>query len=270
MRPIALLSDFGLADPYVGQLKAALVRMAPLARLLDISHQVEPFNAAQAAFFLAASAPHFPSDAVFVAVVDPGVGTGRRVLGAQAGGQSFITPDAGLLGLLLRNPGLPPVRFHDLSAEAAKYSASSTFHGRDIMAPLAAQLASGTLLEELGPELPQGDIVTLPWAAPQAEEGDLRAHVLHVDRFGNCVLSLRAGDHIPGEVTGLLLGPDERRRLRLVRTYADLAPGEAGMLVGSQGFYELAANMGSAARLLTLRGGDAVRILLGDRPGAKG
>lgn len=266
MRPIALLSDFGLADPYVGQLKAALVRMAPLARLLDISHQVEPFNAAQAAFFLAASAPHFPADAVFVAVVDPGVGTGRRVLGAQVGGQSFITPDAGLLGLLLRNPGLPQPRFHDLTAEAAKYSSSSsTFHGRDILAPLAAGLASGTLLEELGPELPGGDIVTLPWAAPQAEADGLRAHVLHVDRFGNCVLSLRGGDEIPGEVTGLLLGPGERRRLRLVRTYAELAPGEAGMLVGSQGFYELAANMGSAARLLTLRGGDGVHILLDGR-----
>ncbi len=265
MRPIALLSDFGLADPYVGQLRAALVRMAPGAPLLDISHQVEPFNASQAAFFLAASAPHFPEDAVFLAVVDPGVGTGRRILGTQIGAQSFLTPDAGLLGLLLRNPGTPPARFHDLSEAAMGYVASATFHGRDIMAPLAAQLAAGETLENMGPELEPGDIVTLPWAAPEAEGGTMLAHVLHVDRFGNCVLSLRGGDHIPGEVVGLLLGPDEQRRLRLVRTYADLAPGEAGLLVGSQGFYELAANMGSAARLLTLRGGDAVRLVLGKK-----
>jgi S-adenosyl-L-methionine hydrolase (adenosine-forming) len=262
--PIALLTDFGLTDPYVGQLRAALTRLAPQSNLLDISHNVEPFGTGQAAFFLAASAPHFPADAVFLCVVDPGVGSGRALIGAELGGQRFLAPDSGLLGLLLSAPGADAARIYDLSATAGTYQASATFHGRDIFAPLAARLATGEPLAALGEALDQSRLVKKPWAAPTMLDGALLCHVLHVDRFGNCVLSLRQDHQLPAEVTGHSPSPGERHRLRLVRTYAQLAPGEGGALGGSQGFYELAANMGSAERLLTLRPGDDVRLLFGE------
>ena len=261
MRPIALLTDFGLTDPYVGQVHAALTRLAPGAPLLDISHQVEPFGTAQAAFFLAASAPHFPADTVFLCVVDPGVGTSRRILGAQVGAQSFLAPDGGLLGLLLDTPGLPQASLYDLSSTAAGYGLSATFHGRDVFAPLAARLSGGETMEALGVPLAPEAVAQRPWAAPLAEPAAVLAHVLHVDRFGNCVLSLREGFPFAGEVVKLSLGPGESLRLRRVKAYAELGPGETGLLLGSQGFFELAVNQDSAATRLTLRPGDPVRIL---------
>jgi S-adenosylmethionine hydrolase len=261
MRPLALLTDFGLTDPYVGQLRAALARLAPGAAVLDISHMVEPFATGQAAFFLAASAPHFPPDAVFLCVVDPGVGTSRRIVGASVGGQDFLAPDNGLLGLLLDTPGRPEARLFDLTAAAAAYGASATFHGRDIFAPLAARLAADEPLSALGRSLKPEALVRQQWAAPQEFPGGVEAHVLHVDRFGNCVLSLRQDFAFAGQVSGLSLGPGERLPLRLAGAYAELPQGQAGLLLGSQGFYELAANQASAASLLTLRPGDAARIL---------
>lgn len=267
-RPIALLTDFGLTDPYVGQLRATLNRLAPGSALLDISHQVEPFGTAQASFFLAASAPHFPPGTVFMCVVDPGVGSARRILGARLGdqpdAQTFLAPDSGLLGLMLDTPGLPKAHIFDLSDAAARYASSATFHGRDIFAPLAARLADNEPLEAMGPELAVGSIVSRPWAAPERVEGGVLAHVLHVDRFGNCVLSVRDGNVFPAPVTGLSQGPRERVRIRQVRAYADLAPGEVGLLIGSQGFLEIAANMASAAHQLTLRSGDPVRLLFNE------
>lgn len=271
MRPIALLTDFGLTDPYVGQLRAALARLAPQSTLLDISHQVEPFGTAQAAFFLAASAPHYPVDTVFLCVVDPGVGTARRLLGARLAGQGpghgprqqFIAPDSGLLGLLLETPGQPGAELFDLTPAATRYATSATFQGRDIFAPLAARLADDEPLDTMGAPLAHADILSRPWTAPEQVEGGLLAHVLHVDRFGNCVLSVRDKHHFSAPVTGLSQGPHEHTRLRQVRAYGELSPGEVGLLVGSQGFYELAANMASAAGQLTLRPGDPVRLTSG-------
>lgn len=261
MRPIALLTDFGLTDPYVGQMHAALTRLAPGAPLIDISHQVEPFGTVQAAFFLAASAPHFPRDTVFLCVVDPRVGTSRRILGVQAGSQSFLAPDGGLLDLLLDTPGLPKASIFDLSVVAEAYAPSATFHGRDVFAPLAARLSAGATLESLGAPLGRSDVLQQTWAAPLVEDGTVLAHVLHVDHFGNCVLSLRQGFLFAGTVAALSLEPGESIRLRRVRAYAELGPGEPGLLLGSQGFFELAVNQDSAATRLTLRPGDPVRIL---------
>jgi len=272
MRPIALLTDFGLTDPYAGQLRAALARQAPGATLLDISHSVEPFAVSQAAFFLAASAPHFPSTAVFVCVVDPGVGSTRRIVGAHLptpkGGQDFLAPDNGLLGLLLTTPGLAEPgpaapRVFDLSGPASVYEASATFHGRDVFAPLAARLAAGEFMADLGRELSAADLVRPDWAEPHIRPEaprELDVHVLHVDRYGNCLLSLRAGFPPPRPVTALKMPWGQRREVRMANTYADLPAGAVGLLAGSQGFYELAANQASAAQILGLRRGDSLRL----------
>jgi S-adenosyl-L-methionine hydrolase (adenosine-forming) len=268
MRSIALLTDFGLTDPYAGQLRAALARHAPGAALLDISHSVEPFAVSQAAFFLAASAPHFPSTSVFVCVVDPGVGSTRRIVGAHLptpeGGQDFLAPDNGLLGLLLTTPGLARPRVFDLSDPAAGYAASATFHGRDVLAPLAARLSGGEPLEEMGRELDPAELVRPDWSEPKIRPEsprELDVHVLHVDRYGNCLLSLRAGFPPPCPVTALKMPWGQRREVRMAHTYADLRSGVVGLMAGSQGFYELAANQASAAQILGLRRGDALRLV---------
>lgn len=267
MRPIALLSDFGLSDPYAGQLRASLARRAPGAAILDVTHQVEPFAVDQAAFFLAASAPHYPPDAVFVCVVDPGVGSTRRIVGAHVetseGGQDFLAPDNGLLGLLLFTPGLAPAQVYDLSGASSQYEASATFHGRDVFAPLAARLARGERLAQMGQPMDRADIERPDWAAPSCGACGVDARVLHVDRYGNCLLSLRAGFEAPGPVAWLRMSWGQRRGVRPVRTYADLGPGEIGLLSGSQGFLELAANQASAAGALGLRRGDSLRLLWG-------
>jgi len=271
VRPLALLTDFGLADPYAGQLRAALARLAPGAPLLDISHSVEPFAVSQAAFFLAASAPHFPSSAVFVCVVDPGVGSTRRIIGAHLpngengkGGQDFLAPDNGLLGLLLGTPGLARPRVFDLSDPASSYAASATFHGRDIFAPLAARLSAGEALEDMGRELAQKDLARPDWSEARERPGapcEIDAHVLHVDRYGNCLLSLRASSPPPQPVSAVKMPWGQRRGVLQVRTYADIPAGAVGLLAGSQGFFELAANQSSAAVALGLRRGDALRLV---------
>lgn len=264
MRPIALLTDFGLSDPYAGQLRAALARLAGGAPLLDVSHQVEPFAVDQAAFFLAASAPHFPQSSVFVCVVDPGVGSSRRLLGATAGGQDFLAPDNGLLSLLLA--ARPEAKVRDLSAAAAGYAASATFHGRDVFAPLAARLAGGEGLAFLGPELDRDGLERPAWSFARADRRGQDARVLHVDRYGNCVLSVRVEVAPPWTPAWVRMPWGQRRPLLAARTYAELPSGAVGLLAGSQGFLELAANKASAAEILGLRRGDALRLLREDAP----
>ncbi len=259
-RTIALLTDFGLSDPYVGQMKGVLARLAPGLAVLDISHRVAPFDLAQAGFFLAASAPHFPEDAVFVAVVDPGVGTDRRIVAVERGEQIFLVPDNGLLGLVLEEPR--PLRAFDLSAAVPPH-ASATFQGRDVFAPLAAHMGLGVDPAALGPQIGPETLARLPWSRARAEGGVLQAHVLHVDRFGNCALNVRADGNDLGRERSFTLSLPARRPVRLVRTYADLAPSEIGILAGSQGFYELAVNQGSAARLLGLKPGDDLSLTRG-------
>lgn len=135
-RTIGLLTDFGVTDPYVGQVKAVLARKAPACPVVDISHRVEPFNVAQAGFFLASSYGHFPKDAVIMAVVDPGVGTDRRIVGISIGERILLAPDNGLLALALHNAWTEEVRAFDLNvALKARDKVARTFHGRDVFAP---------------------------------------------------------------------------------------------------------------------------------------
>lgn len=277
MRPVALLTDFGLTDPYAGQMRAALSRLAPGAAVLDISHMVEPFAVDQAALFLAASAPHYPADAVFVCVVDPGVGSSRRIVGAHIpggahlpdpdegpggpAGQDFLAPDNGLLGLVLARPGLSGARIYDLGPAAGAYAASATFHGRDVFAPLAARLSAGELMAGMGRRLSPAELIRPDWAEAKPDRDGIDARVLHVDRYGNCLLSVRAGLKPPRPVSGLRMSWGQRRPVLQARSYAELPARAVGLLPGSQGFLELAVNQASAAEALGLRRGDCLRVL---------
>ncbi|MFK4764064.1 S-adenosyl-l-methionine hydroxide adenosyltransferase family protein [Desulfobaculum sp. SPO524] len=267
--PIALLTDFGLGDPYVAQMKGRILSLVPDARIVDISHGVEPFNLAQGGFFLNASRRHFPEGTVFAAVVDPGVGTTRGIVLLEKDGQSIIAPDNGLASLVLGSGG--PVRVFDLSVHMhSPRTVSATFHGRDVFAPLAAQLAQGAEAESLGPEMAPEDLVTLDWARPRLEDDNaaVTATVLHVDRFGNCILNLPAREWLDRlcHWEGLALSAKGRTgAVTCCRTYADLPLGSMGLLEGSQGYLELSMNQASAARLLAATCGTTITLAAAQR-----
>ncbi|BDQ33792.1 SAM hydrolase/SAM-dependent halogenase family protein [Pseudodesulfovibrio portus] len=257
-RTIGLITDFGLTDPYVGQMKAVLAKKAPHCPVVDISHGVEPFNVAQAGFFLAASYVHFPDDAVILAVVDPGVGTGRRIVGVEIGDRLLIAPDNGLLTLALKF-AWSEARAYDLSrAVDAPKKVSHTFHGRDVFAPLAAWFALGGKPASLGEEIAPEDMVTRTWSEPNISADRARCHVLHIDRFGNCVLNLEAGSL--GTPAALRLTSPAGGPLAYATRYADMPEGDPGLLEGSQGFLEIAVNQRSAAKRFGLSMGDEIEL----------
>jgi S-adenosylmethionine hydrolase len=262
---IALLTDFGLSDPYVAQIKAVLASRAPSALVLDVSHGVAPFNLIQAGFFLAASAPHFPAGTVFVTVVDPGVGSERRIVLLEAGGQLFLAPDNGLLGLVLERPG--ERRAFDLTPAAPP--GVTTFHGRDVFAPLAAALAHGASPDSLGPEVPVAELVVAAWSRPQLKGRVLLANVLHPDRFGNCILNLALEPWAETLAAWPALRLDHPRPapLTFCRLYGRIPAKTVGLLPGSQGYLELAMNRASAAAHLGLQSGALVRLTSGGEGG---
>ncbi|WP_041721110.1 SAM hydrolase/SAM-dependent halogenase family protein [Pseudodesulfovibrio piezophilus] len=258
-RTIGLLTDFGLSDPYVGQMKAVLNKKAPACPVLDISHGVQPFNVPQAGFFLAASYCHFPKDAVILSVVDPGVGSDRKIVGLQLDERLLIAPDNGLLSLALETSWAKEIHAFDLSqAMVAPKKISHTFHGRDVFSPLTAWLALGGDPKGLGGEIDPSTLVSCAWSRPDVVQGRAIAHVLHTDRFGNCVLNLEAGSlgtPVELNMTSPSIGP-----LAYVTTYADMPKGAPGLLEGSQGFLEIAVNQRSAAKEFGLSIGDKVTL----------
>jgi hypothetical protein len=254
--PIALLSDFGLTDPYVGQMKAALVSRAPEAPLIDISHGVEPFRIAQGAFFLAASRDHFPPGTVFLAVVDPGVGSARRAVALAAHDRFFVLPDNGLTALALTDPA------RSVAVDIGRTEVSSTFHGRDLFAPAAARLALGEPLGTLGSAIDPASLVRPAWSEPVVEEGRIRAAVVHVDHFGNAVLNLPESwrPRLAERMDLRLAGP-AGGSVAVVDHYGELSGNAVGILAGSQGYLELSRNMSSVASSLGLSPGDEIVLV---------
>lgn len=256
---VTLLTDFGLADYYVGAVKGTLLRLAPGCRLVDLSHELPPGDVGAGADLLAGAAPTFPLGTIHLAVVDPGVGSDRRILVASAGGQRFVAPDNGLLGPCL---DAADARVWSVEREELFLAApGATFHGRDRFAPVAAALARGAAPESLGPEV--ADPVRLP-GTPPARHLDggrpvLVGRVRRIDRFGNLVTDLPAawlaelGPSPTVEVAG-------HETCRWVRHYAELAPGEAGALVGSLGTLELSLRGESLAHGWGIERGASVRV----------
>lgn len=244
---IALLTDFGHHDPYVGQMKGAILRHAPEAVLVDLCHEVRPHDTRHAAFILKASHIHFPDQTIFVCVVDPGVGTERGLLLAHSRGHWFLAPDNGLLNFLRSYPAvwwkLPP----------PPGGASQTFHGRDVFAPTAARLARGAPPDTLGRRAATPDLVPAQDAHVARIDGEtISCRVIHVDHFGNCLLDLPV-QPLPRRWT---LAPD--LEVTLATTYADIPPGRIGLVAGSQGMMELTMNQESCARHLGLTPGSIV------------
>src|SRR5262245_7189304 len=192
---LTLITDFGTASPYVAAMKGVILGINPAARLVDISHDVPPQDIRHGAVLLAEATTWFPAGAIHVAVVDPGVGTERRLIYARIGDQQYLAPDNGLLSLLAAR--VRPTRIVELSnAEHWLPEVSNTFHGRDILAPVAAQLSLGLEPERLGPALAQ--IRTLDWQEPIVTANRIEGAVRWIDRFGNLITNVTASMLAPG------------------------------------------------------------------------
>jgi S-adenosylmethionine hydrolase len=255
---VALVTDFGTADHYVGAMKGVMLGICPDATLVDITHGVPPQDILAGALELAAAFTYFPAGTIFLAVVDPGVGSVRRAIAAEAGEYRFVSPDNGVLTLALDQ--LPAVRAVELTeARYALPVVSRTFEGRDRFAPAAAWLASGVALTAMGP--PAGTLarVALPAVAIASDRVD--GEIVRVDRFGNLISNISrhaVGALLAETDLAIRLGPLEG--VKLVSTYSDVGPGELCALFGSSGHLEIAARGGSAAAATGAGRGAPVRV----------
>lgn len=243
---ITLLTDFGLTDSYVAEVKGVLLSRAPGVTLVDVSHDIAPGDIRAGTFVLGRAWPRFPTGTVHLAVIDPGVGTARRALAAEAAGQRFVAPDNGLLSSLPAD-----ARFVSL---AIPPDAAPTFHGRDVFAPVAAALAQGTALANLGS--PVNDATRTPIPSPRRKGGAVVGEVIHVDRFGTLITNLTPDDVKAGSQIFVA----EHDAGTLGRTFADVKRWKLIAFVGSGGTIEIAARDSSAAMVVQQGVGAVVRI----------
>lgn len=257
---ISLLTDFGLRDGNVGAMKGVILGIAPSARLVDLSHRIEPQDVRQAAWVLDRSAPYFPAGSIHLAVVDPGVGTERKPMAARIGAQYFVGPDNGLASRLIERA--------ERAGETCAFvlldrperwlpSVSHVFHGRDIFAPVAAHLANGAALAALGS--PFGDPVRLNLPRPETTADGLRGEVEHIDHFGNVRTNISRDDCAGWEPAAVRLGAHEVRGLN--RTFGESRTGELIALFGSHGDLILAEVNGNAASRMGAKVGEVVEVL---------
>jgi S-adenosylmethionine hydrolase len=260
---ITLLTDFGAADYFVGSLKGVILSANPRACIVDITHEIPAHDIEAGAFTLLAASEAFPAGTIHVAVVDPGVGSARRAILAECGGQFFVAPDNGLLSYVCERAGGARVR-HLTNRKFFRREVSATFHGRDVFAPVAAALSIGVEPRELGEEI--DDCVRLPPLAPRArDDGTVEASIIHIDRFGNCVTSLtrrELNDEQIARGATLVVGVNTIRSFRRFYADADTDSREPFAIWGSAGFLEISASCASAAELLGARRGQTVLVSL--------
>lgn len=258
MAIITLLTDYGTGDGYVAALKGVIAGIAPDARVVDITHEVPPYDVAHAAFVLGQVWRWFPAGTIHVAVVDPGVGSARRILLGEFAGRFAVAPDNGLLTFVHHDHPTGRV----WSVENTRYflpDISSTFHGRDILAPVAAHLAMGVTGSSVGPATDQLERLPIP---PRAERhaGGLRGQVVHVDRFGTLVSNIHQ-DQLPkadGDRDRLQVTIDGTPIGSIRKSFHEVPVGEPLAMVGGSGFLEIAVNQGRAVE----RFGASVTILV--------
>jgi S-adenosyl-L-methionine hydrolase (adenosine-forming) len=244
MRPIVtLLTDFGTADGYVAEMKGVILSSAPDANVVDVSHDIAPQDVDAGRLVVARYWRRFPTGTVHVAVVDPGVGSSRAAIAVASDGRFLVGPDNGLLSPALLLPG---ARVVELPVPS---HASPTFHGRDVFAPAAAMLLAGVPIDTLGAPHDSPEIRRLP-EARRLPDGSIGGEVVTIDRFGNAITNLLVRGRAEVVVNGATLP--------VRRTYADVEPGAAIALTGSNGLVEIAVRDGSAAERLGLRRGAPV------------
>jgi S-adenosylmethionine hydrolase len=260
---ITLTTDFGRDSAYVAAMKGVILSVNADATIVDISHEVGPQNITHAAFVLGEAARWFPADSLHVAVVDPGVGTGRRIVYACVAGQQYVCPDNGLLSYVCRDQ--PPEQAFEVTNRSLFLAeVSNTFHGRDIMAPVAAHLSLGFPPSELGAAA--ADLNLFDWPRAERRENTVVGQVLCTDSFGNLITSIRRAD-LPkdAELGSFRVEAAGHKFAGIVRTYADSTAGAAVALFGSGGLLELAVVQGNASVQLQISVGEGVHVLWGEQ-----
>ncbi|MEN2999528.1 MAG: SAM-dependent chlorinase/fluorinase [Acidilobaceae archaeon] len=253
---IGLITDYG-STHYVGVLKGVIKSISPSAEVVDIEHGDWSFSVEAGAYVLLSSYGWFPRGSIFVVIVDPGVGSGRRAIAVEAGDYFFVGPDNGVLSPAVREEGLRravALSFERVSALAGprlrskrELLLSYTFHGRDLFAPAAALLHEGVELELLGEQVQEIAELSL----------ERRREVIYIDKFGNVALGLRS---LPEADAWRVITEEGSFQARRGRTFSDVARGELVIYLNSAGFVEIAVNQGSAAKVLRVRPGDPVKL----------
>ncbi|MBV8900439.1 MAG: SAM-dependent chlorinase/fluorinase [Verrucomicrobia bacterium] len=263
MAIITIVTDFGTEDYFAGTIKGVMLSRNPRAVLVDITHTIPPHDILAGAFTLGAFYPYFPPGSIHLAVVDPGVGSDRRPLVVEAGGHLFVGPDNGLFSIIFDRDPAARVR-HTTNSEYFLPARSSTFHGRDIFAPVCAALSLGVVPERFGP------IVTDPvrfefTQVEVAPDGTMLGSIIHVDHFGNCITNF-AWDQIRERSRGRTLSLQVRELVidRLLTHYGEASgqPLEPFLIPGSAGFLEISFWCSSAARQLNVAAGEPIRLLV--------
>jgi len=256
---ITLLTDFGIKDGNVGVMKGVIWNIAPHTQIADLSHTIEPQNVAEAALILNRSVPFFPAGTIHMVVVDPGVGTQRRPIAARLGAHFFVAPDNGVCTMVLERAQQEGGPVEIVHLNRPKYwlpQVSHVFHGRDIFAPVAAHLANGVPLVELGAHINDPVHLTLP--RPHATSTGWEGEVIHIDHFGNIATNIRQENMgNPHDVVVRMGGAEIHG---IVRTFGERPPGELVALYGSTGNLIVSVVNGSAAQRLGARVGDPIQV----------
>ena len=258
---ISLLTDFGDVDYFVAAMKGVILSIKREVTFVDISHEVPQHDVAAAAFTLLACYRDFPPGTIHLGVVDPGVGSDRRPIAVSTGDYTFVGPDSGLFSHVLDRE--PAARVIHLNRE--KYfrpNPSTTFHGRDIFAPVAGALASGVAVSDLGEEISDPVRLTSSLRCEAAVDGLWDAAIIHIDRFGNCITNLRREDLLSDSADSLIIEVNGHAITKMNRCYADAvnAADEFFAIWGSAGFLELSAYCASAAQRLGVSCGSPIRL----------
>lgn len=253
-RIVTLTTDFGQKDPYVGVVKGVILSRFPQALIVDLNHEIPPFDIIAGAWSLKISLPYFKSGAVHIVVVDPGVGSQQRRIALELDDGIILAPDNGITTPFIENAK------RAYSLEKPRFfldSVSKTFHARDIFAPVAAHLLSGTPLKELAVEVDKNSISRIEGLEPKVEPGLTEGMVVYVDRYGNLLTNIEA--EIKPRIKEILIS---NQSLKIANgSYDTIDDGHAQVLCGSHGYLEIAARQASAQDILKVRCGEKVRIL---------
>jgi S-adenosylmethionine hydrolase len=255
--PITLLTDFTQKDGFVAVMKGVILSIEPSATIVDMSHDISPQNITEAAFVLQTSYRFFPVSTIHVIVVDPGVGSSRRIICMDTGDYRFLAPDNGVLTMLLQEHANASV-FNVTEQRYFLKQVSQTFHGRDIFAPVAAHLLKGCRPDELGPKI--DDYTIKDVRAPQTAGGRIHAQVAHIDRFGNIITNMpvnriNRANFKQIDFCGSCIA-------NYVDSYSESPPGLPFVIPGSSGFLEIAMNKQRAADRFTCKPGDSLTVYL--------
>jgi S-adenosylmethionine hydrolase len=264
-RPIVFLSDYGLDDEFVGVCHSVIARMAPEVPVIDLSHGIPPRDIARGAIVLADAIPYSPENAVFLAVVDPGVGSARLPVVVEAGGAFLIGPDNGLLSLAVDELGGPTRAFVIESDHVTLSPMSRTFHGRDVFAPAAAYIATGGSIESVGRTLDPAKLSRIPSPKATVMGGIVECRVIGIDRFGNVQLSASDDDlrhaRLDSVPTLAVRMANRSLLLPMVRSFAEVPEGDMAIILDSTRRLAVTVSGGSAAGSLNMRVGDSVQVL---------